>query len=313
MAADTASIDAVAFLQVRRDPRLLRLVSVGQTQLGAEHFGLLVDLPTHHVCLRCIPQTGRAAGERAFQVLLMKSRMARFAQRHQVVRAITTRFPRLYMVDGENRIVGLPVTPLATMLIAPEHILPGIPKIVLRSVLILLSCNRGIVELLQIELRDFNGGAAHWQDRVHQPDGAEMACHLVPHRGCKPPLGLLSIRIPCWPVARLAASSRAAVLPAGRQSCPNIRAWVNFRLEEHLLLRRGGDANMPSTCIDAQFDLLPIAATPVEQLQRKRDRMNHFGLTCLQQQAGFAWGAWHEWLPMLIDHVDEHSVYLPSE
>ena len=132
MAADTASIDAVGFLQVRRDPRLLRLVSVGQTQLGAERFGLLVDLPTHHVCLRCIPQTGRAAGERAFQVLLMKNRMARFAQRHQVVRAITTRFPRLNMVDGENRIVGLPLTQLATMLVAPEHILTGIPKIVLR-------------------------------------------------------------------------------------------------------------------------------------------------------------------------------------
>src|SRR6266566_7496281 len=157
MATDTASIDAVGFLQVRRDPRLLRLVSVGHTHLGAERFGLLVDLPTDHIYLHRIPKTGRVAGEGAFQVILMKSRMARCAQRHQVVRAITARFPRLNMVDVENRIFGFSLTTLATMLVAPEHILTGIPKIVLRSVLILLPCNPRVFDLLQIKLRDFNG------------------------------------------------------------------------------------------------------------------------------------------------------------
>ena len=243
----------------------------------------------------------------------MKSRMARFAQRHQVVWAITARFARLNMVNVEYRIFGFSLTPLATMLVAPEHILTGIPKIGLWSVLILLPCNRGIFDLLHIKLSDFNSDAVHWQDRANKPDGFEMAFHLVLNRRRKPPLGLLSIRIPCWPVTCLAASSHTTELPARCKQCLNIRSWVNFRLEEHLVLSRGGDSNMPGTCIDAQSDILPISTTPVEQLQCKRDRMDHFGFACLQEQAGFSWCARHKWLPMLIDHVDEHRVYLLSE
>lgn len=313
MATDAASIDAVGFLQVRRDPRLLRLIPVGHTHLGAERFGLLVDLPTDHRYLRRIPKTGRVACEGAFQVILMKSRMAHGAQRHQVVRAITARFPRLNMVNGENRIFGLSLTPLAPLLVAPEHILAGIPKIVLQSMLIFLPCNLRVFDLLQIKLRDFNGGTAYGQDRVNKADGFEMALHLVPHRRRQPPLGLVSIGIPCWPVACLAASSPTAELLARRQQGLNIRSWVNFRLEEHLALSRGGEPNLPAPCIDAQLDILPITATAVEQLQRQWDRMDHFGCACLQQQAGFAWWTRHEWLPMLSDHVDEHRVYLLSE
>jgi hypothetical protein len=93
-----------------------------------------------------------------------------------------------------------------------------------------------------------------------------MCRDLVLDRWSQPPLRLLPVEKPRLAISRFSVSSGATELPASRKSFLNIRAWFDFRLEEHSLLSRSRHPNMLGARIDAKRNLLFKPATAIKQL-----------------------------------------------
>ncbi len=89
--------------------------------------------------------------------------MACLTQRNQVIRTITTCLARLDMMNIEDRIFRLAMTPLAYVPISCKYILAHIPEVELRPLLVPLSFYARVAYLLDIELCDLYGGFTNRQ------------------------------------------------------------------------------------------------------------------------------------------------------
>ena len=82
-----------------------------------ESFGLLIDAPPNNTHLCRVTKAPGLPFDLVLLVRFMNLIMARLAEGNEIVRAITTRFARLDMMDLQDGIVRFPLTPLASMLV----------------------------------------------------------------------------------------------------------------------------------------------------------------------------------------------------
>ena len=106
-----------------------------------------------------------------------------FAHSEQVFWTIAARLSTLDMMNMQDRVLGCVLTPLASVLIPKEHVLPHIPEPQLRTLLIPLAFDLRVRDFLKIELCHLNRRLADWQNPVHQCDCFDMAVYLVLNRG----------------------------------------------------------------------------------------------------------------------------------
>jgi len=175
--------------------------------IGKQRLALLIDAPANEIHLGRITKTARCALNFVFLMRSMNELMAGFAEGNQVLWAVAACLSTLNMMHTEDRIVRFPMTPLASMPITKEHILPHIPEAQLWAFLIRFALDLRMAELLKIKLRDFDNGSANGQELVNEPDYVEMAVNRVLHRRSEPSFRLRSVEEPCLSVAGLPLSS----------------------------------------------------------------------------------------------------------
>ena len=91
----------------------------------------------------------------------MNKRVACLTERHQIIGAISAGFAGLDVMDIENVVSRLALTPLTHMAISCEDIFPDIPEAELRTVLVVLARDHRISYLPDIELCHFDRCPAH--------------------------------------------------------------------------------------------------------------------------------------------------------
>src|SRR5260370_37273840 len=92
----------------------------------------------------------------------------------------------LDVMDSENAVLRLALTPLTHMSISGQDIFPDIPETELWTLLVLLALDRRRAYLLDVELRHLDAGPAHRQQLVNQADRFQMCCSLVLPRRREP-------------------------------------------------------------------------------------------------------------------------------
>src|SRR5215472_8846248 len=134
------------------DTAVFREIAIRQVYMREHRFGLFVDAPAEHAHLRCIAETLSAPLDLLLLMCSMDQVMAILTQRYQVIRTITACLARLGMMNTEDRIFGLAMTPLAYVPISCKYILAHIPEVELRPLLVLLSFYARVAYLLDIKL-----------------------------------------------------------------------------------------------------------------------------------------------------------------
>src|SRR6266567_1324681 len=111
-----------------RDTCMLRAIPIRHLHVWEHRFGLFIDVPPDHAHMGSITKT---PGLTLYLVLLLRSMnmiVALLTKRDQIVRAVTTCLARLDMMDIQDGIVRVPLTPLATMMVTKEHVLTDIAE-----------------------------------------------------------------------------------------------------------------------------------------------------------------------------------------
>jgi hypothetical protein len=93
----------------------------------------------------------------------------------------------------------------------------------------------------------------------------------------------------------------------------DIDPMVDFAREEHLSVPNAGKARHMAPFVDTHGHLLSMLFAFPEQFDGKWRSFDHFGSPIPQQLAGFRGVTWHQWMPILIDHIHQnlrHSVKL---
>lgn len=170
IATDTACINQVRLLQAILNTSMLREVAIRQMHIRKQRLSLLVDAPANEVHLGRITKTARCALNFVFLMRSMNEFMAGLAEGNQVPWAVAACLSTLNMMHTEDRIVRFSMTPLASMPVPKEHILPYIPEAQLWAFLIRFALDLRMAELLKIKLRDFDNGSANGQELVNEPD-----------------------------------------------------------------------------------------------------------------------------------------------
>ena len=161
---------------------MFRDVAIGQMDIREERFRLFIDAPPDETHLSCITKTAALALYLVFLVCSMNESMARLTERDEIIRAITTHLSRLDMMDIQDEIFGLAMTPLAGMIIPSQDVLTNIPETELRSLLILFPLYFRMAYLLNVKLCTFKSGSADGQELMHHLDRFEMSLNFVLHR-----------------------------------------------------------------------------------------------------------------------------------
>jgi len=143
------------------DARVFRQIAVGEMDMRKLCLGLLVDAPADHAHLGRVSEASTPSRNLVLLVSTMNEIMARLTQGNEVIGTIPASLAGLAMMDVQNGVFRRPLTPLAGMLIAKQHVLADIPEAELWSFLILFPLNCRILDLLQVELGHLNDGLAH--------------------------------------------------------------------------------------------------------------------------------------------------------
>jgi hypothetical protein len=162
VSTDTASIDTVRLLQVIHDSATLREVTIRQVQVREEGFRLRVDTPADDAHLSGIPKSAGLLFDLVFLAGSMDEIVTRFTQRDEIVRTIPARLPTLDMVHIEDLVFRFPLAPLAGVLIAKQYILTDVPEPQLRTFLVFLSLDVGMLDPLEVKLCHLNRRLADW-------------------------------------------------------------------------------------------------------------------------------------------------------
>ena len=141
--------------------------------------------------------------------------MTGLTQGDQVLWRIAACLPRFDMMDIQDLVLRLALTPLAAMSISEKHIFSGIVEASLWTLLIVFPLNVRVLDLLKVKLGDLNGCFAHWQEGVDQPDGFHVSVHFVLYRRGEPAFSFLSVEKPGLSVARLSLPSGTSELSTG--------------------------------------------------------------------------------------------------
>src|SRR5256885_7067591 len=83
--------------------------------LWKQCFSLVIDAPSDHTHLCCIPKSSGRALNLALLVRAMEKVVTGLTQGDEVIRAITARLSRLDMMHIQDRVFGLAFTPLAAI------------------------------------------------------------------------------------------------------------------------------------------------------------------------------------------------------
>ena len=82
-------------------------------------------------------------------------------------------------MNFQDDVFRLAFAMLTKVVVTPQHILPYVPEARLLSLLILLSCDIWVLQLLHIKLRCLYSDAANRQNRTHQSHQLEMKLNPV--------------------------------------------------------------------------------------------------------------------------------------
>jgi hypothetical protein len=108
-------------------------------------------------------------------------------------------------------VTGFTLTVNTLMSIAEEDILPDIPEVLLRTVLIISPGDGRVHDLLDIEGGHFDGNIGDRQDIGYQPYRFDICIELIPDRGSQPILRIPPVKEPRLPVPSLAVSPESSV------------------------------------------------------------------------------------------------------
>lgn len=111
-----------------RNARVFRDVSVRQVDIWKHCACLLVDVPPDDTHLGCISKASGLALKLVFLMRSVDEIMAGFTERDKILGAIPASLPRFDMMHIQDGIFRFPVTPLASVCIAKQHILTHIPE-----------------------------------------------------------------------------------------------------------------------------------------------------------------------------------------
>src|SRR5258706_9030869 len=89
--------------------------------LWKQCFSLVIDAPSDHTHLCCIPKSSGLALNSVLLVRAMEKIVTGLTQGDEVIRAITAHLSRLDMMHIQDRVFGLAFTPLAAMPITKGH------------------------------------------------------------------------------------------------------------------------------------------------------------------------------------------------
>jgi hypothetical protein len=107
---------------------MFRDVSVRQVDIWKHCAYLLRDGPPDDTHLGCIPKASGLALKLLFLMCSMDEIMAGFTKRDEILWTIPAGLPRFDMMHSQDGIFRFPVTPLASVCIAKQHILTHIPE-----------------------------------------------------------------------------------------------------------------------------------------------------------------------------------------
>ncbi len=212
------------------------------------------------------------------------SLVACLAERDQVVGRITTCLAALKMMHVEDRILGSTSTALANMTVSEKNVLAHVPESELVAMLIVRSCDLGILDLLNVEGCGFNQDLADRQHSANRFNARDVRLNAVFHGRRKPTLVLRSNAIieARGAIARLAISPCTSESQTIGQKSRDVLPKFDFGREDFLLFRRGGNANVHCACIDAKRHVLLRLARGDGQLDRERSSPLDDGLASLQ-------------------------------
>src|SRR2546425_3990577 len=116
----------------------------------------------------------------------MKEIMPLLTYRQKFLGAIPASLAGLDVMDSENVVFRLALTPLTHMSISRKDIFSDIPETELWTLLIVLALDLRGAYLLDVELCHLDGCPAHRQNLVNQTDRFQMGFYFVLHRGREP-------------------------------------------------------------------------------------------------------------------------------
>jgi len=174
------------------------------------------------------------------------------AQSNQIARSVAA---GLSAFDVMNIQYGsfAPRFAVASMTIPEENVLADIPESKLITLLVCLTFDFGISDLLNVEGGDFNDGITDWQYLVDKIHYFNVSIDLVLDAWCKPTLilRLNPVQESGFTITSLSASPRPSILSACREQINYIGSQVNFRLEQDVLLGCSRQADSFTACIYA--------------------------------------------------------------
>lgn len=204
------------------------------------------------------------------------------------------------MVDVQDGVFRLARTPLTGMMVSGEHIFAHIPEAKLWPLLVRHPFNLWMSDLLNIELRDLNGGLAYWQDSVNQLDRLEVSIDPMLDRRCKPPFWFSTMEEPRLSIARFSTPACSTKLTTRGEQLLDISSWHGLCLEQHGLLGGRRYAHMARASIDPQGYLLLVPTAAIEQLNSKWDHPDNLCLASFEHYSRLVWATRHQWLIMTI-------------
>ena len=218
------------------DADVFREVAIGEMDVWKGCFHLIIDEPSKNAHLGGISKPMVLSFDLVFLLCAVDKIMAGLAKRDQVLRAVPASLAALDVMDIEDGVFRLALTPLTAMLIAPEDILAHIPEVQLWSLLVLHSFDSRMLDFLNIELGDLDSGLADRKQVVSQANGLDVGIYLVLHGRGQPAFGLPPVPKPGLAISRLTTAPGSSKLLTGCQEFLDIRSWGDFCLKQDDLL-----------------------------------------------------------------------------
>jgi hypothetical protein len=181
-----------------------------------------------------------------------------------------------------------------------EHVLPDVPEVLLRSVLIVCSPDLRIPDLLDIECGHFHNDFRHGDNALDLLDDLEVGVELVLDGGSQPPLGFLPVQEPGLPVPGLAVSTGPPILLPFCIQFHQVGPQADFCDVQLPLPTHRRNANPGIAAIDTQDDRLPEARAAKQQPDGEWSPDRHFRFALREKRPRFGRMTRHEGQPLFI-------------
>lgn len=173
---DAEGISAVGFLDPVVDAFVFGQIAEGQTHRLVLMFSseFVVHFPSNDRHERSVTERLTASFNFQFNLSSVISLVTRFAQRNEIVRAVTAGLAAFKVMDVQDLILAFAMAVLALVVIAEQDVFAYVPETELWSLLVLLPGYAGVFKQLRVELCHFHDDGLNGKDAADRLHYAEM-------------------------------------------------------------------------------------------------------------------------------------------